>query len=177
MPIGIKGFQKGHPFYKGAEKGWFLKGIIPINGIETRFKKGHNSYKRGEEYKKNMSDIKKGKPMLSKRGEKSNFWKGGISKLQSILRNCLEYKNWRITVFSRDRFQCIECGVKGCRRNQLNADHIKSFSFILQENKIKTLEQALKCEELWDINNGRTLCIPCHKKTETWGKNLSMAGY
>jgi len=25
------GYQKGHPFYKGGEKGWFKKGIIPWN--------------------------------------------------------------------------------------------------------------------------------------------------
>lgn len=30
-------------------------------------------------------------------------------------------------------------------------------------------EYDLFCEELWDLNNGRTLCIDCHKKTETWG--------
>lgn len=23
--------------------------------------------------------------------------------------------------------------------------------------------------DLWDINNGRTLCVDCHKKTETYG--------
>lgn len=29
---------------------------------------------------------------------------------------------------------------------------------------IKSYEQALNCEELWNINNGRTLCKKCHKK-------------
>jgi len=26
-----KGFKKGHPFYKGGEKGWFKKGQTPWN--------------------------------------------------------------------------------------------------------------------------------------------------
>jgi len=30
---------------------------------------------------------------------------------------------------------------------------------------VSVLEQALNCDKLWDINNGRTLCRKCHKKT------------
>lgn len=30
--------------------------------------------------------------------------------------------------------------------------------------KRKTLEDAENCEELWNINNGRTLCKSCHIK-------------
>ena len=33
----------------------------------------------------------------------------------------------------------------------------------------KTKEEAIKCNELWDINNGRTLCHPCHRTTDTYG--------
>lgn len=44
------------------------------------------------------------------------------------------------------------CFQKG---GNLNADHIKPFS------QFPELRFA--------INNGRTLCIDCHRKTETWG--------
>ena len=30
------------------------------------------------------------------------------------------------------------------------------------------MEKAKKCKELWDINNGETLCIACHKKTDSY---------
>ena len=40
---------------------------------------------------------------------------------------------------------------------------------IKKKNQISNLEEALECEELWDINNGRVLCENCHKKTDTWG--------
>ena len=30
-------------------------------------------------------------------------------------------------------------------------------------------EEALECTELWDLENGRTLCVPCHKLTDTYG--------
>lgn len=51
----------------------------------------------------------------------------------------------------------------------LNVDHIKPFCIIMQENNIKSLEEAEKCAELWDTNNGRTFCETCHKETDTFG--------
>jgi len=35
---------------------------------------------------------------------------------------------------------------------------------------INSLEEALNCEELWNVNNGRTLCRKCHNKTKTYGR-------
>ncbi len=49
MPKGIRGFQKGHPIFKGSEKGWFKKGFHP------------------------STEIKKGQFL----GEKHPMWKGG----------------------------------------------------------------------------------------------------
>ena len=62
-------FQKGHKVLKGSEKGWF--------------KKGHkNTDKQIEDLRKRMIGNKFNKPL---RGEKSNFWKGGISTYERKL--------------------------------------------------------------------------------------------
>ncbi|MEK6881328.1 MAG: NUMOD3 domain-containing DNA-binding protein, partial [Nanoarchaeota archaeon] len=104
-------------------------------------------------------------------GYKNPSWKGGITPLAVRIRTSKEYHEWRGRIFQRDNRVCRLCGYtyeKGKKRRELNVDHIKSFSLILEENKIKTFEEALECKELWDINNGRTLCLPCHKKTYSY---------
>jgi len=35
-----------------------------------------------------------------------------------------------------------------------------------------SVEEAKDCSELWDTDNGRTLCHPCHKLTDTYGWKL-----
>ncbi len=90
-------------------------------------------------------------------------WKGGITPLRLTIRHHTRYSAWRIAVFQRDNYTCVLCGSK--RGGNLNADHIKPFAFLMDSLKIKTLKQALACTELWEISNGRTLCVPCHKET------------
>ena len=102
-------------------------------------------------------------------GEKSHLWKGGISALSKLTRSCFKYRQWRSDVFTRDDFTCVFCGKKGCF---IEADHYpKTFAEIFHENEIKSLKQAIDCEEFWNINNGRTLCRKCHDTTK-WGRNM-----
>lgn len=109
--------------------------------------------------KNSLTLFKKGHFAL--KGEKCHLWRGGITLLTKQIRNCFKYRQWRSDVFTRDNFTCQYHGVKG---GNLNAHHIKEFSIIMRENKIKTIIDALACEELWNINNGRTLCKKCHDK-------------
>lgn len=103
-------------------------------------------------------------------GEKNPNWKNGIWPVHLKIRDTREYKIWRMLIFERDNYSCVNCGVS---KVYLNADHYPlSFAQIMFENNIKTVADALKCSSFWDINNGRTLCRPCHIKTETWGKNF-----
>jgi hypothetical protein len=91
---------------------------------------------------------------------------GTKTPLQKIIRGSFEMRVWVLAVFSRDGYCCINCGE---HNDKITADHIKPFALVLKENNIKSLNEALECKELWNINNGRTLCRPCHKLTPTWG--------
>ena len=90
----------------------------------------------------------------------------GVTSLYTLIRKSSQYKQWRTAVYERDGYKCQKCGACGV---DLQADHIKQFALILFEGKVKTVDEAIACTALWDIHNGRTLCIPCHKATGTWG--------
>ncbi len=73
------------------------------------------------------------------------------------IRNSIEYREWRQRVISRDDRRCTLCKrkknlAKGVR---LEVDHILPF--------------LLYPEKMFDLDNGRTLCSHCHRKTLTYG--------
>ncbi len=101
----------------------------------------------------------KGKKMPWKKEDK-------VTPLQEQIRDTFENRQWRSDIFTRDNFTCVLCGQRG----YLVADHYPiSFRQIFYEYAIKTLQQAVDCAKFWDINNGRTLCKPCHLKTDNYG--------
>ena len=84
-------------------------------------------------------------------------YKGGVKSVYDKIRWSLEYKEWRKAVFERDNYTCLDCGKKSHQKSgKLNADHIKQFAFY---PKLR-----------FNLDNGRTLCVPCHKDTETYGR-------
>jgi len=108
--------------------------------------------------------------MSGRSGSKSIFWKGGISKVDKLCRSMPEYKQWRSNVFQRDNWICKTCGNNG----YVTAHHIKGFSKIIKENMIENIKQARICKELWDINNGVTLCEECHSLTDNYkGRSIN----
>jgi len=92
--------------------------------------------------------------------------------LSAAIRACAKYKTWRTLIFTRDKFTCVWCANVPYRTKSvyLNADHIVPFSQILKNNNVTTLEQAYLCQDLWNLDNGRTLCVECHKKTSRFGR-------
>lgn len=125
-----------------------------------RFKSGRGKFCSKEcrkdgiftpEVRKKMSDARKGKP-TGRTGDKCHFWRGGVTQKNKSDRMSLGCRLWRKEVYERDNYTCVFCGQKG---GKLNADHIKSFA------KFPALR--------FDINNGRTLCVECHRKTDTYG--------
>jgi 5-methylcytosine-specific restriction endonuclease McrA len=150
------------------------------------FTKGHNirrppGYKASKETRRKLSMVhkKRGTVPPSRLGSipwnkgiridrilhpKMGNWKGGITPLTKSIRACFKNRQWISDVFTRDDFTCQVCGVRG---GNLEADHYpKMFSVIFKENNVSSLEQALDCEEFWNINNGRTLCKKCHNLTK-----------
>jgi HNH endonuclease len=60
--------------------------------------------------------------------------------------------------------------VRDCDKSRnLEAHHIKSFKAIKVQYNIRTVQDAIGCDELWDINNGITLCRSCHLETKNHG--------
>ena len=112
------------------------------------------------------------KMSLKKRGKNHWNWNGDISNLKEKIYKLFERKQWRSDVFTRDNFTCQNCGNK---RN-LEAHHIKAFSLIVNENNIKNIDDAISCSELWNINNGLTLCKKCHKKTDNYCRKSNTSG-
>lgn len=84
----------------------------------------------------------------------------GLTPLHKRIRESKSYKEWRTAVFKRDNYTCQECGIKSGNGKtiELNPHHIKAFTDYP--------------ELIFDVNNGKTLCIDCHKKTDTFGVNM-----
>ena len=106
---------------------------------------------------------------LKRIGAKSTRWQGGITALRKVIKQCFKYRQWRNDVFTRDNWTCQDCGKKAKR---IEAHHLKEFAKILRDYKVKTIEDAYDCEKLWDINNGRTLCLDCHELLHIRLKNF-----
>lgn len=97
-------------------------------------------------------------------GSNAYQWKNGISSLYDEIKKTIKYKIWRDTIYKRDYYICQfpSCKRK-CKPKDIIAHHIILFATILDNFKIKNLEQALECDKLWDINNGITLCRKHHQ--------------
>lgn len=69
------------------------------------------------------------------------LWK----KLRRWLRNSFEYKQWRTAVYSRDGHRCALC----LASEGIVAHHVEPI--------------AINPDRAFDVDNGLTLCRPCHK--------------
>jgi predicted DNA-binding protein YlxM (UPF0122 family) len=135
----------------------------------------HKGYNHSEEHRKRMSERFSGEnnPMFGKVGINNPCWVEPEKRKTSLynqIRNCYKMNEWRCAIFKRDNYTCVLCSKHA---GILHADHIKQFAVIIFENNIKTLHDALDYKELWLINNGRTLCVDCHKNTETYCKKVN----
>lgn len=140
-------FKKGHrsspstEFKPGKEHPYFGKSSPALG----------KHWKRSEESIARARDKQKGIARPHTSSEKHWNWQGGITSEQKRRRNALEYKLWREAIFARDDYTCRICGKRGIA---MQADHIKPF--------------AHYPELRLSLDNGRTLCVSCHSKTDTY---------
>lgn len=138
---------------------------------ETREKvsKAQIGKKHTERTKRKMSMVRIGKPKppshgknvsTAIKGKKHWNWKGGITPIRTKLYFTDRYKNWRTSVFERDNYTCQWCRARSGNGKEvvLNADHIKPWKDYP--------------ELRFDVSNGRTLCVTCHRKTDTYGHKV-----
>jgi 5-methylcytosine-specific restriction endonuclease McrA len=90
---------------------------------------------------------------LGRRGEAHWNYKGYNGRTERKIAMAQdEYVQWRKAIFTKDDYTCQGCSVRG---GYLEADHIQPW--------------ALFPELRYNVDNGRTLCRPCHLLTPTWG--------
>lgn len=83
-----------------------------------------------EETRKKLTKAHTGKKYPQYSGENHWNWQNGKTPKNEAIRKSADYKNWRISVFQRDNYTCVNCGKKG---GELNADHIKPFSLFIDK--------------------------------------------
>lgn len=119
---------------------------MDAHGIERRPRNQHTGRNWSEDVRQRMSSAKKGRLT----GESNPNWRGGLVHPDKRLRASYASKAWSAAVRQRDGHKCVECGATG----KLHAHHIKPW----KDN------EALR----FDVQNGATLCPPCHQKAHGW---------
>lgn len=126
--------------------------------------------KLSEETKRKKSDSLRGKYS----GELASNWKGlgNFSSVYNQICHSYFYFNWRDKVLSRDGNTCQKCG----STEGLCSHHIIFVNYIIEKFSIQTMEDAINCNLLWNVNNGITYCRSCHSKYHLEFRRLQKKG-
>lgn len=168
---GVKGFQKGHTINLGrtltpeirAKISAATKGVPKSPEGRANIARGRIGNQNGRgllgkpKTAEHIANLKHAAATSKQRrlhGAEHPNWKGGVTPINHAIRASLQYKTWRRHVFQRDDFTCQSCTVRGV---ELHADHVMPF--------------ASFPDLRFEILNGRTLCVPCHKKTPTYRRS------
>jgi len=165
MNTGKTRFKKGHLVSKEMRKkiGNAHRGKKLSEEHKRKLSESHKGYVMPSEQKRKISKIAKekgfGKWMKGRGNSKltkinrlrpSNKhynWKGGITPENIKIRNGIEMRLWRESVFARDNWTCQKYGIRG---GKLCPHHIQNF--------------AQFPELRFAIDNGTTLSVKAHKE-------------
>ena len=124
----------------------YVKGKKFSEKHKRKIRENHSHYWLGKK-KFASSEETKRKIREANLGEKSHFWKGGITKESELIRKGIDFRLWREAVFARDNWICQKTGIKG---GKLHPHHIQNF--------------AQFPELRFAIDNGITLSEQAHKE-------------
>ena len=101
----------------------------------------HKGMKHSENARRKISEANS--------GSKAHQWNPNRTKVRDdkLLRDGMDWKNWREKVFQRDNYLCQECEVGG----YLEPHHI--------------IPLRVDPTKRYEVENGISLCSPCHRKT------------
>lgn len=158
-------FPKNHSIIqKYCSRLCYTKHKIPWNkgtkGLTISWNKGKTGvYSKETKIKMGLKNKNRIMPLSVRQKISQKLTKGNTLLLEAI-RKCFLYRIWRLNIFKKNDYTCQFCKKRG---GKLNSDHWpKRFIDIIKHNKVFSLEDAMNCKELWDTNNGRTLCKNCH---------------
>jgi predicted HNH restriction endonuclease len=126
--------MKGRVFSESAKKNMGRKPgfASPMKGVP-----------RALEVRKKISEAVR---KTARRGSDANGYIDGKGLERRGERNSDKAKRWRYDVMARDGWICVHCGDDS--GGNLNAHHVLSW--------------ARHPEKRFDVDNGKTLCEPCH---------------
>lgn len=120
--------------------------IISGKSIKKQCKVCGNMFAINKCYQERFSTCGTKCYFIAKRKENNGNWRGGASNKRIL--STVVYKEWRKSVFERDNYTCVACHKRG---GNICADHIKGWTHYP--------------ELRYKLDNGRTLCLKCHKLT------------
>lgn len=144
----LRGEWKPAKYWLNKKRDISTKNKISITAKEN-YKNGKRklspNIKKGVCLNTGRTQFKKG----DNKGEKHYNWKNGITPKNKQRWCSAEYQKWRKAVFERDKYLCQNTNCKKTTK-EINAHHIKQI--------------YTNPELTYDIDNGKTLCVMCHKE-------------
>jgi len=158
-----------------------IYGIEKARELKELRSKAWTGRKVSEDTKNKMSQAAKSRPSCWIGRKHSAETKEKISKTlrekfgsrQTVNKNVRDYykvREWIREIFTRDNWTCQACGAHNGEGKAiiLEAHHKIPLSQIIGT---LSFEEAITLSELYDKNNGITLCRKCHMKLHGWKCN------